>query len=316
MAATTSVFVKEGRSAVPFSRGILMRSIVRSGLDEARAYALATDIKADLIKKNKKSIEVSELFNVVKSKLDEIDPKFAERYKAWRDIRNSEEPILILLGGVSGTGTTTVAAELGHKLGIRRVIGTDSIREVMRKIIAKDLLPTIHASSYDAWKKMKVPVSPEYDKIIMGFRMQAERIAVGVEALMDRALYECISAVIEGTHIVPGFIDKKYMDMPNIFFFILNVDDEKEHRARFHARAYETRRASNKYLKNFKSIRKIQEDVINKAKSHGVRVIENDDLEETTNIITNIVMDKMIKLMNEKDKNKTSGVNPCFWTPG
>ena len=304
MAATTSVFVREGRSAVPFSRGILMRSIVRSGLDEARAYDLAMDVKADLIKKRKKSIESSELFNVVKNKLNDIDPNFAEKYRLWRDIRNREEPILILLGGVSGTGTTTVGAELGHRLGIRRVIGTDTIREVMRKIIAQDLLPTIHASSYDAWKKMKVPVSPEYDKIIMGFRTQAERIAVGVEALIDRSLYESISGIIEGTHLVPGFIDKKYMDMQNIFFFVLNIEDEKEHRARFHSRAYETRRASNKYLRNFRSIRKIQEDVLDKARSHGVHIVENSDLEETTSNVTEIVVDEMIKLMKEKNKNK------------
>ncbi|ODS40893.1 hypothetical protein BEH94_02355 [Candidatus Altiarchaeales archaeon WOR_SM1_SCG] len=223
-----NVVVKEGRSTIPFSRGILMRSIVRSGLDEARSYGIAMNIKSELIEKRRRSIGALELFNVVRNKLSDIDPNFAEKYKLWRDIRNHEEPILILLGGVSGTGTTTVGAELGHRLGIRRVIGTDTIREVMRKIIAQDLLPTIHASSYDAWKKMKVPVSPEYDKIIMGFRTQAERIAVGVEALMDRALYECISAVIEGTHLVPGFIDKKYMNMQNIFFFILDIKDENE----------------------------------------------------------------------------------------
>jgi len=299
-----NVVVKEGRSTIPFSRGILMRSIVRSGLDEARSYGLAMNIKSELIEKRRRSIDALELFNVVRNKLSDIDPNFAEKYKLWRDIRNHEEPILILLGGVSGTGTTTVGAELGHRLGIRRVIGTDTIREVMRKIIAQDLLPTIHASSYDAWKKMKVPVSPEYDKIIMGFRTQAERIAVGVEALMDRALYECISAVIEGTHLVPGFIDKKYMNMQNVFFFILDIEDEKEHRARFHARSYETKRASNKYLRNFRSIRRIHEDVIDKAKSQRVRIIENDDLERTTNEITNIVMDEMIKLMKEKDKKK------------
>ena len=299
-----NVVVKEGRSTIPFSRGILMRSIVRSGLDEARSYGIAMNIKSELIEKRRRSIDALELFNVVKNKLSDIDPNFAEKYKLWRDIRNHEEPILILLGGVSGTGTTTVGAELGHRLGIRRVIGTDTIREVMRKIIAQDLLPTIHASSYDAWKKMKVPVSPEYDKIIMGFRTQAERIAVGVEALMDRALYECISAVIEGTHLVPGFIDKKYMNMQNVFFFILDIEDEKEHRARFHARSYETKRASNKYLRNFRSIRRIHEDVIDKAKSQRVRIIENDDLERTTNEITNIVMDEMIKLMKEKDKKK------------
>jgi len=300
----TIVFVKEGRSAVPFSRGILMRSIVRSGLDEPKSYELAMDIKLDLIKKRKKSIEASQIFNIVRNKLNEIDPKFAERYKLWRDIRNREEPILILLGGVSGTGTTTVGAELGHKLSIRRVIGTDTIREVMRKIIAQDLLPTIHASSYDAWKRMKAPVSVEYDKTIIGFRMQAERIVVGVEALIDRSLYESISCIIEGTHLIPGFIDKKYMDMQNIFFFVLDIEDEKEHRARFHSRAYETRRASNKYLRNFKGIRKIQEDVLDKARSHGVLIVENADLEETTNSIIEIVMDEMIKMMKEKNKKK------------
>ncbi|PKP54360.1 MAG: 2-phosphoglycerate kinase [Candidatus Altiarchaeales archaeon HGW-Altiarchaeales-3] len=300
MKITPSVFIKEGKSAVPFSRGILTRSIVRSGIDELKAYELAMDIKSELVENKKNSIEAEDLFNKVCEKLRKIKPKFEKRYKLWRDVRNREEPILILLGGVSGTGTTTVGADLGHSLSIRRVIGTDTIREIMRKIITPDLLPSIHASSYEAWKSLKIPVAPEYDKTILGFRSQVESISVGVEALIDRSLYESISGIIEGTHLVPGFIDEKYMNMPNIFFFVLNIEDEKEHQARFHARAYETRRASTKYLRNFNNIRKIQEDVINKANLYRVKVIENSDLERTTKMITEIVLDKMAGMVKKK----------------
>jgi len=45
--------------------------------------------------------------------------------------------IVILLGGSSGTGKSTVASLLAARLGISTVLSTDSIRHIMRNFMPK-----------------------------------------------------------------------------------------------------------------------------------------------------------------------------------
>ena len=84
--------------------------------------------------------------------LDYLDPDYAKKYLNWREVRKSKEPLIILIGGASGVGTSSMAFELASKLGLKNLISTDMIREVMRKIVSKELSPVIHKSSFDAYE--------------------------------------------------------------------------------------------------------------------------------------------------------------------
>ena len=139
----------------PFSKGIMSRSLNVADIGIERAHELAWDIEDFLIENNVSEISSKELADVVLNHLNGIDPDIAVKYKNWRSLRTSKKPLIILIGGASGVGTSSMAFELANRLRLKNIIGTDMIREVMRKIISKELSPVIHKSSFDAHESIR-----------------------------------------------------------------------------------------------------------------------------------------------------------------
>ena len=65
-------------------------------------------------------------------------------------LRQLELPLLVLVGGATGTGKSTVATEVAHRLGITRVTSTDVVRQTMRAFFSAEFMPSIHYSSFEA----------------------------------------------------------------------------------------------------------------------------------------------------------------------
>ena len=194
------------------------------------------------------------------------------RLDKWRILRESTEPIVVLIGGATGVGTSTLAADVARRLNIQSVVGTDSIREVLRRAISPDLLPLLHKSSYEIKREdLRVPVE-EDEMVLYGFRQQASQVAVGVEAIVDRGLKEGTNLVIEGVHLVPEIILNRYRDHPNVCTLVVYLSDEHVHRARFYIRALGTamRRPAEEYISYFREIRQIH-DYIRRERGQGRR---------------------------------------------
>src|SRR6185295_796291 len=121
---------------------------------------------------------------------DEVGERYAASYAKWQMVRSLDIPLVILLGGATGVGKSTIATMLASRLGITRVIPTDAIREVMRSMFSEDLFPSLHTSSFDAARLVKHPLPRSADPVIIGFREQVSAVAVGIEALVSRAVSE------------------------------------------------------------------------------------------------------------------------------
>lgn len=277
----------------PFSKGIMSRSLNVADIGSQRAYDIASNIEADLIKNNVAEIASYELASVVFDHLESVDPRIAEKYKNWRSLRASEKPLIILIGGASGVGTSSMAFELANKLRLKNLISTDMIREVMRKIVSKELSPVIHKSSFDAYESIRTP-SIRIDSVIEGFISHVDVVNVGVEAIIERSVKEGISTIIEGVHIVPGFIRKDLMEDSNIVVFILTVDDEEAHKQRFYSRCRQpwVKRSLERYMDNFETIRKTQNFLVEQAKIHNTRIINNVEINETIDIMVGDILEK------------------------
>lgn len=277
----------------PFSKGILSRSLNVADIGSERAYDIASDIEEKLIKDNITEIANYDLADVVLNHLKTVDPKMAEKYRNWRSLRKSEKPLIILIGGASGVGTSSMAFELANRLRLKNLISTDMIREVMRKIVSKDLSPVIHKSSFDAHESIRTPAIGT-DSVIEGFISHVDVVNVGIEAIIERSVKEGISTIIEGVHIVPGFIRNDLMDNNNIIIFTLTVEDEESHKQRFYSRCRQpwVKRPLERYMDNFGTIRKTQQFLVEQAKIHDARIINNVDINETIDIMISDILEK------------------------
>jgi len=305
---TNKIIVKGKNYDMPFSKGILARSLTAAGMKPSEAYNIAREIERMLNERGVETITKNEIRKIVYEYL--ISKNYhtiAEKYLLWRKILK-KHPIIILLGGASGVGTSTIAFELASRLGIPSVIGTDSIREVMRRSISKDLVPMLYESSYTAWKALRIPSEINNEDIhILGFERHVELVLVGVESVIDRCLKEGLSVIIEGTHIIPGFMKEKYTKMPNIITLILTLSSEKMHKERFAARAKITSRPLERYLKHFEIIRKINDYIVKKAHEHNVPVIENISISESVERCLEVITERFIYLnKNNFNNNKNN----------
>ena len=68
----------------------------------------------------------------------------------WQTVSELDVPLIILVGGGTGVGKSTIATQLAARLGIVRIISTDAIREVMKGVMSTEIIPTLHTSSFNA----------------------------------------------------------------------------------------------------------------------------------------------------------------------
>ncbi len=132
--------------------------------------------------------------------------RYAKNFVRWREVERLDVPLVILIGGTTGVGKSTIATQLAARLGIVRVVATDAIREVMRSMLSPELMPTLHTSSFHADLALREP-GKSADPLLLGFREQTAAVSVGINALIERAATEGTGIIIEGAHIVPGFLD-------------------------------------------------------------------------------------------------------------
>ena len=277
----------------PFSKGILARSLRVSSLGLDESYEIANDIENKLIENNIEEISVDELAEYIADYLNGVDSIASKKYRRWRTLRKSNEPLIILIGGASGVGTSSMAFELASRLGLKNLISTDMIREVMRKIVSKELNPIIHKSSFDAYESIRTPAI-RVDAVIEGFISHVDVVNVGVEAIIERSIKEGISIIVEGVHIVPGFIREDLMKKGKIIMFTLTVDDEDMHKQRFYSRCRQpwVRRSLDHYMENFSKIRKTQDFLTNQAKIHNAHVINNVDIRTTIDSMVSDIIEE------------------------
>jgi len=186
--------------------------------------------------------------------------------------------LIVLIGGTTGTGKSTVASEVAYRLGITRLTSTDFIRETMRAFFSYEEMPSIHHSSFEAGTAVEGGADP----LIAGFIEQSRLVCRGVDAAIRRSLTEGWSMVLEGVHLVPGMVPAS-LDGALVVHVIVEIADEEAHRMHFHVRDTATGgvRAMDKYLEHIDDIRRIQNFLIGCARREGVEVVENSNAEQT-----------------------------------
>lgn len=292
------IYVRKRNKRYPFSRGILARSISKSGLSIDESYELVREIKGEFKEAGIEEIDSIELRNIVSEKLRERGYYEEERYyRVRRQIKYLDEPIFILIGGGPGVGKSSISSEVGHRLGIERVIGSDTVREIMRSIISHDLIPTLHESSFTASDKLRTPFVS--NKLIYAFEQQVSLASEGIVAVMNRGRKEGLNMVINGVHVVPGFIKYASNEKPkNLFQYVLHVPDLEQHIQHFYSREEGSLRDPHRYIDKIDRIREIQDYVLELAKRKDVRIVQNVDFQRTMKTILEDILSSLEEEMD------------------
>ncbi|MFN2389018.1 MAG: hypothetical protein ABR575_05360 [Actinomycetota bacterium] len=290
------IFVAEREHGLPFSKGLTASSLMITGLAPARSYAVANKVEERLLEMGRDQITAEVLREVTLDTLRrEAGDHYAEAFIKWQSVAELDIPLIILIGGATGSGKSTIATHLAGRLGITRIVSTDAVREVLRSAFTREMFPTLYASSFEADKEVRQPIPHSGDRLIIGFREQAAAVAVGAQALIDRAIEEGTDMILEGAHLVPGFLEGVDSNQAVVVPLVVTVDDEDLHRSHLYVRGRESRqRPGDRYLSAFKNIRRIQKYMVSSALMRGVPTISNYDLDETLSKIIDHIIEKAL----------------------
>lgn len=300
--------VRDSRGgAAPFSKGILAVSLQGAGMEPGDAYDVSRELEALLIREDRREISRVALRDLVAETIERTHgPRATTRYRIWRSALEDGRPIFLLLGGSTGVGKTSIAVEVARRLEISRVLGTDSIRQIMRLMFSADLMPEIHCSTYDAHEALGLEAGAAgaagaaSAQIIGGFREQAQKIVVGVHALLDRAVEENTDILVEGVNLLPSVLDlDRYRGSAHVISLVVATLEDEAYRGRFSKRAEKARdRAAERYLEHFDEIRTVQDHILAEADYLGLPIIDNVRFDEAVMSVIRSVIETLKKSMD------------------
>ncbi|HIP53433.1 MAG TPA: hypothetical protein EYH03_05425 [Chromatiales bacterium] len=294
--ATILVTDTQGETT-PFSRAKHLQYLESCGLSNEDASQATTRVYDLLIEKGVDHISSGELGALTyKCLKDDYGEDAAHRYLVWVDYTRSGRPLILLLGGTTGCGKSTIATEVAHRLGIVRTQSTDMLREVMRMMIPNRLLPVLHVSSFDAWKvlPMRGDTTPE-NLVAEGYVNQANLLSVPCEAVIQRALRERVSLILEGVHVYPDLLE--HIDTSGdaiIIPIILAVLKRKALQERIAGRhSHAPQRGAERHISSFDAIWKLQSFLLSEADRTQVPIVANDDKEKAANLVLGTIIDAL-----------------------
>jgi 2-phosphoglycerate kinase len=283
-----------GDHGLPYSKGLMARALIAAGLAPLPAYELAHRVEADLRSRGAESMDLGRVAELAVETLGaEAATTAVERLRRYQHLRELDAPIVVLVGGATGTGKSTVATEVAHRLGITRVTSTDFVRQTMRAFFSPEFMPSVHHSSFEAGEGLPAAEREAGDPLLIGFADQTRHVLVGVEAAIERAQHEGWSVVLEGVHLVPGMLRPPPAGVLFVHV-IVAIEDETLHAEHFSIRDAATggSRALQKYLDRLGDIRHLQDFIVREAANAGVPVIQNGNIEQAIAAVMEVVYER------------------------
>jgi 2-phosphoglycerate kinase len=173
----------------------------------------------------------------------------------------------LLVNGANSVGKSTLAFELSRRYHIEAIIGTDSLREILRsvpEVVQKH--PEITVSSFEAHQalaaKRGTPASVEE-----GIEAQCVALWPAIKGVLRHSRDKRKTAVLEGADLLAsqvfGSTGLARAAADRMLFVNLYIGDEKLHRKRLHERGKHVgmRRTEyeEKYENSFAEITRVQE---------------------------------------------------------
>ena len=287
--ATRQTIVRTPVHESPFSAETLIRSLQACAIDRRQAAKAARTIQERLRKDACGEIDHLRLRRMVYRCLeDQASPAASARYLSWRQFKDSGEPLILLAGGVSGTGKSTITTELAYRLKIVRTQSTDMMREIIRCYLAPQEAPTLAFSSFEAWRGLDAqdqgqPCAVTDQPAVHGFLAQFETVKRGLEATVSRAVKERHDLIVDGVHVLPTELDLREASREAVMVSVMLVIETRETLTkRLKGRGQEQPgRKASRYLEHLDQIWELQSHLLGLADKAGIPIIANWNLEDS-----------------------------------
>ncbi len=281
------IMVRGSEDETPFSAGILSRSLQACAIERDDALKTAKQVHEQLRAGETTVIDHIALRQVVWENLRaHCSQSAADRYLSWQRFRDSGLPLIVLVGGITGTGKSTLTTELAYQLNIVRTQSTDMMREIVRCYLPAKKIPTLTYSSFEAWRGLSKngasAAKADQEEVIRGFLSQFKLVKHGLEATVYRAVKETHDLIVDGVHVLPSKLEFDINREQAILIpMMLVVPTKKTLAKRLKRRAREQPgRAASRYLKQLDQIWLLQSFLVAEAEENNIPLIVNADVDE------------------------------------
>jgi len=308
----SDIIVHTPSRSASFSVGILSHSLEACAINPKLALIGASKVRATIRKTGHREIDHKSLRKLIYRCLrDHCSEKAADKYLAWRRFQNSDTPLILMLGGTTGTGKSTIAAELAYRLDIARTQSTDMMREVIRSYLAEQVTPTLQYSSFEAWRGLPafsyVTKKAGQHKVINGFLAQLSAMQPAIKTTISRTLQEHESLILEGVHVVPSEIDLCNAEKEAVCVqFMLATLDKKSLKKQLKKRIRDQSKHRNAdHVEFIDEIWELQSWLLEAADSEDINIIPNlnveDSIREILEITSQVILQRFPPDINAID---------------
>ncbi len=290
------VLVKRAGGVEPFSTGFLARHLEGCGIRATVAARGAALVHASLREQGLVQVGHKELRQIIHASLKGAGMKAAaNRFLSRCRFNDSGLPLVILIGGATGAGKSTVATRLAYLLDIVRTQSTDLMREIIRCYLVPHVAPTLGYSSFDAWRglpRVEGSGKGSQDPVIAGFLAQFGTVRVALEATIARAVKERTDLIVDGVHVLPTHLElTEIREKAVVVPLILAVSTRARLDEQFQRRSREAPdRDSARHREMLSEIWTLQNFMVDQAEKADIPVIVNWELDETVNQVMDEVM--------------------------
>ena len=303
------IIVHTTTRSAPFSVGILTHCLESCAIGPNTALDGARRIHETLKTTGHTDIGHRALRRIIYDCLiDHGDKEAAKRYLTWRQFQNSAEPLIMLIGGATGSGKSTITAEVAYRMDIVRTQSTDMIREIIRSYLAPHVVPTLGFSSFEAWRGLpevkrsgrKATTSGRRagdNPVIAGFLSQFINIKVALEASVARAVDERQHLIVDGVHVLPWELDLEEIGKQAIVVPLMLATMRKKLLSKQLKRRgrEQTARAASRYLAHLDDIWELQSYLLSEADQASIPIIPNWTTETTVREVLELASQIIMK---------------------
>ena len=188
-----------------------------------------------------------------------------------------KEKPLILIGGISGAGKTTVGNALLTNLELDHSIGTGWIRQILTTQLKKENYPELFTHSFQPI----TDITP-----FENFTNGSNSIAPAVEACLKRAKSEGTSLIVEGVYLMPGIIEESLYDY---FFMLESKRNIMDYKKMVLGNSHQKRKITDL---DIQSSLDIENELINLCEKTNIPIIPNMTVNKRVEMITKIMLKK------------------------